>query len=311
MPTESRWIAEALRATRVERSPTLQSLWRGYGEIYRVALVGGRAPTAIVKSVRPPPRAGDDPAHARKCASYDVELAFYEIFARHTTPACRVPRLLAARKEGDRWLLVLEDLDAAGFHARRRRSPSAADRDRCVAWLAAFHGRFLGVEPRRLWPRGTYWDLDKRRDELAKIEDPALRAAAPALDAALNGCVFQTLVHGDAKLANFCFGEAGVAAVDFQWVGRGCGVRDLAYLASCCWDDDLEAHEPALLDAYFGHLRAALSGTPVDVAALEAEWRAAYPIAAADFHRFYAGWAPESYRRDAQAQRAVRAALEG
>lgn len=36
---------------------------------------------------------------------------------------------------------------------------------------------------------------------------------------------FQTFVHGDAKLANFCFGSNNVAAVDFQYVGKGIGVK--------------------------------------------------------------------------------------
>ena len=128
---------------------------------------------------------------------------------------------------------MLEDIDAAGF-PERRRDPGPGGIDACLRWLAAFHARFLGVAPDGLWKNGTYWHLATRQDELAAIEDPELREAAPLLDQKLRACVFQTLVHGDAKPANFCFARGGssVAAVDFQYVGGGCGMKDVAYLLS-------------------------------------------------------------------------------
>jgi hypothetical protein len=82
-------------------------------------------------------------------------------------------------------MFLLEDLDAAGFSRRVRRNPEPAALDRCLAWLAAFHARFLGVPPEGLWKSGTYWHLATRPDELAAIEDRDLREAAPILDARL------------------------------------------------------------------------------------------------------------------------------
>lgn len=277
---ELAWIADAT-GRRVERGERIQSLWSGYGELYRVRLDG--AP-AIVKSVRPP--AGErSVGHRRKCRSYDVELAWYQRYAAEC-PA-RVPTLIAGARLPEGWLFVLEDLDAAGFP--RRRGPI----EPCLAWLARFHARYLGVAPDGLWELGSYWHLDTRRDELARIE-PALREAAPVLDARLRAARHQTLVHGDAKLANFCFGDAGVAAVDFQYVGGGPGVRDVAYLL-CGLPD-----EARLLDVYFSFLAEQ---------EVEREWRALYPIAVADFYRFLAGWAPEHYQRDPHAVSTVRAVL--
>jgi hypothetical protein len=303
---ELAWIAKATGATSARRADRIQSLWSGYGEIVRVRLTGARGAgeredhTVIVKSVKPPARVrgksaakADDASHARKCRSYDVEMAWYRSFASQCDGACRVPRFLGGRSGGGEWLFVLEDLDSthAGFPERRRRCTSA-ELDVCLAWLAAFHARFLGVAPEGLWKTGTYWHLATRTDELAAIEDPELRAAAPILDRQLREAAFKTFVHGDAKLANFCFAPGGraVAAVDFQYVGGGSGVKDVAYLLY--GESSSAAVEQRHLDTYFRHLRedVAKLHPAIDVAALESEWRALYPIAAADFRRFLAGW---------------------
>lgn len=111
-----------------------------------------------------------------------------------------------------------------------------------------------------------------------------MREAAPALDRALRECSFQTLVHGDAKPANFCFSARGraVAAVDFQYVGGGCGMKDVVYLLH----GEPDARH---LDGYFAALRGALA-PGIDGDALERQWRALLPTAHADFERFLAGW---------------------
>ena len=126
------------------------------------------------------------------------------------------------------------------------------------------------------------------------MADGELKVAAYELDEKLNNCQHKTLVHGDAKLANFCFSETNsdVAMVDFQYVGRGCGMRDVAYfLGSCLQVDECERHAHHLVDTYFDELR---KYVPESIkAALEDEWRSLYATAWADFHRFLAGWMPE------------------
>ena len=70
----------------------------------------------------------------------------------------------------------------------------------------------------------------------------------------LKSSTFKTLVHGDAKLANFCFGseESGVAAVDFQYVGGGCGMKDLAYFVGSCFrDHEAEEREEEIRSLYW------------------------------------------------------------
>lgn len=203
--------------------------------------------------------------------------------------------------------MVLEDLDAAGFD-RRRAQVDDRSLYACLHWLANFHARFFGVQPQALWPTGTYWHLATRPDELDALDDTALRDAAPAIDRLLQASPYQTLVHGDAKLANFCFDADGgrVAAVDFQYVGGGCGVKDVAYfIDSCLSPEQCQRREGELLDVYFQALRRALRDKrqSVDSEAVERDWRALYPVAWTDFHRFLKGWSPGHWPRDSYSER--------
>jgi hypothetical protein len=273
------WIANVTAARSARRVERVQTLWGGYGEVFRVALEAGVAPTVIVKRVAPPADARGTASDTRKRRSYDVEHAFYRQFAPRCDDRCRVARLYASRVEHGEWWFVLEDLDAAGYCERRDPAHGVA-LDACLAWLAAFHARFMGERGDGLWPEGTYWHLATRLDELAAIDDERIRATARDLDAKLAAARFQTILHGDPKEANFCFTRGGTAAaaVDFQYAGRGCAMKDVAYL--------LHGHSDAHLDTYFRHLRAALG----DIDAIEHEWRALFPIAQLDFERFLAGW---------------------
>lgn len=267
----------------VRQGPRLQSLWGGYGEVRRIFLSGGVAPVVVIKHVCPPSQ-----AHPRKLRSYAVEHAWYQDWSAQCSVSCRVPRFYGGRRDGSESLFVLEDMDAAGFAERRARL-SSIDRSACLGWLASFHARFLGSDPVGLWPTGTYWHLATRPDELRAMRNHALRRAAPLLDQQLRAARFQTLVHGDAKPANFCFSARGaVAAVDFQYVGQGCGIRDVAYLLEG-WRSPPAEQVRAALAEYFSALRGALPPA-VDADALEVEWRELYPVARQDFARFLDGW---------------------
>lgn len=310
MDPDLTWIAKATGARNVERSGRIQSLWSGYGEIFRVELTGAVVASVIVKSVNPPARQqrSDASSHARKCRSYDVESVWYREFAARCDNACRVAKLYHFERSAEQWRFLLEDLDAAGY-PERKSVLSPSELDLCLRWLASLHARFLGAKPEGLWRTGCYWHLDTRREELRRIVDRELCAAAPALDRRLANARFLTIVHGDAKIANFCFAPGGerVAAVDFQYAGGGCGMKDVAYLLSDHPTPHSEHAEAHHLDYYFAELRAALiaNGATVEIDALEREWRALYPIAYADFCRFLAGWAPDHWECDEHAQRAA------
>lgn len=313
-------------AQSVEFGDVIQSLWSGYGVIQRARLVGRRSTNDIERVVikhvdlsgaRPNRRGwGGGTSHTRKVQSYEVETRFYQSFASRCDPSCRVPKLVAAHEESDGSgrVMLLEDLDFAGFSVRKN-DASEEDVQNCLSWLANFHATFIGDAGEELWPVGTYWHLATRPDEFQAMPEGALKRAAGSIDRWLTEAKFQTLVHGDAKLANFCFGASGpnqVAAVDFQYVGRGCGMKDLAYFVSSCLDgSDAAERQEQLLQHYFEQLRSAIAarGIAVDCDALETEWRALYPIAWADFARFLLGWSPGHWKLNQFVDEITRSAL--
>ena len=282
-----RFVIHATGAARVAQARPIQTLWGGYGQLLRAHLRGSPHETVIVKHVvAPRSPSQEDLGHLRKLRSYRVEQAFYARYAERSPPGARVAAHVGQQHDNDNFVLVMEDLDAAGYD-RRLRDPRDEALAACLAWLASFHAAFLHERPVGLWEEGSYWHLATRPRELAAIAGTALHARAPDLDRRLRGARFRTLIHGDAKPANFCFGADGraVAAVDFQYVGGGTGMRDVAYLLHGLPDRVASR----ALDTYFASLRAALA-RGVDLDALEGEWRALYPIALDDFERFVAGW---------------------
>ena len=315
-----RFIKSTTQASRTCNQEAVQTLWSGYGNINRIELVGAQFPSVIIKYVQPgegehPRGWNTDLSHERKLKSYQVETQWYDRQRNRPSPIlARIPKCIGLKSEGDETLLVLEDLDASGFPSRRS-SVNQIEWQSCVRWLAAFHSEHLGLASEGLWESGTYWHLETRPDELEKLDDLPLKKAASAIDAKLKASAFQTLVHGDAKLANFCFSSDGseVAAVDFQYVGGGCGMKDLAYFVGSCFrDEEAERREKEVLDFYFRELEVFVERTGAKVRSpdLEADWRSLYRVAWADFHRFMKGWSPGHWKLSDYSERVTREVIE-
>jgi len=298
-------ILQCTGASALAEGELIQELWSGYGKIMRIRLEGATVKSVVVKHVQLPqhsnhPRGWNtDIGHRRKVKSYQVETAWYANYSKHS--AARLPRCLAIETQGEEVLMVLEDLDEAGYPLRKR-SLVWDEIASCLGWLARFHASYLGKNPDGLWEVGTYWHLATRPQELAALSDKRLKEAAPAIDEKLNACTYKTFVHGDAKLANFCFApDSQVAAVDFQYVGGGCGMKDVAYFVGSCLDEeDCERLEAKILDIYFARLQSEL-GQSNEV--LEREWRPLYRVAWADFHRFLKGWSPGHWKINGYSER--------
>lgn len=325
------WMEKATGAEVAGPPVLVQELWSGYGRIERWWLQDAAEPqqgerSVILKVIDPGDSQRDHPrgwssnlSDDRKRKSYVFERAFYRRHIAELAGRARCPARIADTETSTGGMMILEDLDRAGFGARRTEATDAEIRA-CIRWLASFHATFMGQEPEGLWERGTYWHLGTRPDELAATQDAQLRAAAPEIDARLGAAQFQTFVHGDAKIANFCFrsdalrdAHQEVAAVDFQYVGGGVGVQDLGYfLGSCLEDRALATQADGYLDVYFEDLAAALAESHAGGhkgAAIEEEWRTLWPYAWADFHRFLAGWSPGHWKLSRYSDEMLRSVL--
>lgn len=268
----------------------IQNLWSGYGQLCRVKT---ESHSVIVKLITFPTRENHprgwntDFSHQRKVKSYQVEMNWYRQYVQKIENA-KMAKLLLCGEENSHQYLILEDLLESNFYPKH--SPYKSDINLCLKWMASFHAHYLKVSPEKLWESGTYWHLATRPHELEALEDKELKNVASLIDKKLNDAKYQTLVHGDAKLANFLFRDNDVAAVDFQYVGGGVGVKDLAYfLSSIFSEDELFEKEESCLNYYFDILNS-LCGEEGDK--IEAEWRELYPYAWCDFYRFLQGWSP-------------------
>lgn len=297
------YLLQVTDSTSCEEIEIIQSLWSGYGTIARFQLTGSDLDTVVVKHIalnlaphQTHPRGWNtDRSHQRKVRSYQVETYWYTRWNQQSTGACRTPKFIGSFVAGNNQWIILEDLDA--HFPLRKHQLTLTEVKNCLSWLANFHATFMGHRPKGLWEIGTYWHLDTRPDELEKMDHPKLKAKAHEIDNRLNQCKFKSIVHGDAKLANFCFSNDGknVAAVDFQYVGGGCGMKDVAYfLVSCLSSEECILYEEELLDFYFLELKGGLVVHHIAMNSddIEKEWRMLYPYALNDFTRFLLGWMP-------------------
>lgn len=298
----------------------IQKLWGGYGHIKRMQQLNPPFQTFIVKEIEFPSKSehprgwNTDRSHQRKVKSYLIEMEWYNKWASLCKEECYVPKCYSTSVCESKKELILEDLNAIGYSLRKS-SLSIVEAKLCLDWLASFHANFMNEKPNNLWRIGTYWHLSTRPDEFDAMEEGPLKRHAIEIDNRLNSSQFQTIVHGDAKVANFCFSRdmKKVAAVDFQYVGGGCGMKDVAYfLGSCLSEKECEKYEEELLNHYFSTLKVALlkKDHAFPYLELEKEWRELYSFAWADFIRFLLGWVPSHQKINAYSEKMVEHSLK-
>lgn len=292
-------IQSSTNSKEIVNSELIQALWSGYGSLIRVET---EKSSYIIKQIKFPTKR-DHPkgwnsnlSHLRKVQSYKVEINWYKYYNENTQGALTA-KYIQSQKINETQFLILEDLKEKGFTPKE--SISSSEVHLCLRWLAIFHAKHLNTKPNGLWNIGSYWHLETRPDELEALCEHKLKELAPLIDRKLNSASYQSIVHGDAKLANFLFKENQVSAVDFQYVGGGVGVKDVAYFLTSIYDEEeLFLNEEKCLDYYFKELKEALEifQTSLDPNLIGREWRELYPYAACDFYRFLKGWSPTHYK---------------
>jgi len=216
----------------------------------------------------------------RKKQSYEIELSWYK--SLHMIKQVRLPALIDSHANG--LIYAIEDLSQDSFTPVKQISLELLKS--ILKALASFHATFLDIE-NPFWKVGGYWSLDKRLFEWQSMPNQNLKNQAQSIDHQLNTAKYQTIIHGDFKLANILHDDKhNIAFVDFQYPGAGVGVKDLVTLFASIPDENYILHQEELIDYYFNELRK----HPKCSEELEQEWRSLYPVAWADYLRFLDGW---------------------
>mmetsp|Transcript_11873 Transcript_11873/g.30124 ORF Transcript_11873/g.30124 Transcript_11873/m.30124 type:complete len:336 (+) Transcript_11873:112-1119(+) len=284
----------------------IATLWGGMGSIVRLKCqVEGpnESITIIAKRIRcSNPRSFGD---RRKAASYQVEASFYGSDAclelSEKDICCKG---LHTDDDGNGSITILMNpLPNQSLHYMEGDVAKAAVRS-----VARLHAYFWGdskstqaVEEIGLAAQGTYWYLDTRPDEYEYMDgrrgiSRKLKKAAFGIDRALKEHEYQTICHGDLKACNMSMSEdpSYVTFVDFQYLGRACPAKDIAYLFVCGMDIDAdfeERQEEELLSLYIDELAANGVGENKDAPLPTVEkLKIALDLSYCDLYRWMLGW---------------------
>lgn len=288
----------------------IATLWGGMGSIVRLECRKGgnnqttATTTMIAKKIRcSNPRSFGD---KRKAASYKVEASFYASDAcsklSNENVCCR--GLHIHDDENGSITILMTPLPNHTLRCMEGEVARAAVRS-----VARLHAYFWGrtkstaaVEKIGLAAQGTYWYLDTRADEYEYMDgrkgiSRRLKQAARGIDMALKEHEYQTICHGDLKACNMSLSEdpSRVTLVDFQYAGRTCPAKDLAYLFVCGADvdEDFEAkQEDELLLLYIDELASnGVGGDDIDAPLPTLEkLKYALDLSYCDLYRWMLGW---------------------
>jgi aminoglycoside/choline kinase family phosphotransferase len=264
----------------------------GQGQVancYRVNIHHDAGETSVIAKVP----SNDDVSRstAQLQHLYQREVSFYQLLA--PTIATRTPRCyFAERDDHDNFLLLLEDLSPsavidqfvgislgtaraglaalAGLHGPTHARTDLHDAD----WLGG-----VGEELRPLYSAVVPVLFDQFIERYGKRIDHDVRTMVLDLKDRLGlfgsyTSAFPCVTHGDFRTDNLlidaCDGTVALAVVDWQTVGVGSPLLDVAYfLTTSLTPEDCARDEFALLDYYLAKLADYGVAIPIDIARQE------------------------------------------
>jgi hypothetical protein len=261
----------------------------GQGQVancFRLTIEHDAGPTSVIAKV--PSQNEVSRSTAALQHLYRREVSFYQQLA--TNIATRTPHCyVAERDDGDNFLLLLEDLSPSAI-IDQFVGVSLGTARAGLSALAGLHGPTHAREELHdaAWLRGVATDLrplyesvlpilfDQFIDRYDGRIDLELRSTVRALKERLSlfsdyATPFPCVTHGDFRTDNLlidaCGGTVALAVVDWQTVGVGSPLLDVAYfLTTSVSPEDCAHYEFELLDYYLGKMHDYGVDIPVEVA---------------------------------------------
>ena len=294
-----------LDQTKIHSVDFIQNLWSDYGQIASLEDSVTNKKFIIKQinlekiSTSHPKGWNTNTSHQRKVKSYLNEINWYKNYSQSFQN--KIPTYYDSYIGEKTLLLLLNDIRQQEFFPFKNYEQIHIRL--CIEWLAELHAYFINSPQIENFEKGNYWHLQTRKDEYNQMCDQKLKSIASTIDKKINKLTFETIIHGDAKIANFHYNQNTnqVMAYDFQYIGKGCGLEDIIYLlSSTLSSDDLYLYADELIQYYFSLLESKLHKlSDKDISALLTEWNNLIPFIWADFNRFLNGWSPDHWKAHA------------
>ena len=278
---DSNWLSEVLKAQ--VNSFSFEKIGEGVGlmgDIYRVSLdyeakIETKPSSVVVKL---PSSFEENRQQGVALGMFESEVRFYAELGERTGTGLPEIHLATIKSGTAEFVIVMEDLcdltmvdQAAGMSYEQASAAVKVLAKIHAAWWGKVQAEELEWIPSMVGPRIEY--VDQILPQIYPVFAQTFESDLPEggaeltqlfsksylkLNKALAERAPWTLAHQDYRVENMLFGDASkdeVVVIDWQGIGRGPGVYDLAYLLGGSMDTELRrTHEKDLVSTYHAQL---------------------------------------------------------